>query len=128
MAKNDIYTELAEKLGIAFQNLSVWEHGKTSPSAKYLLKLSEVLEISLDQLTSPNAFIGYPDPSSQRPGHPGFQPATDPVDPRSQELINKIQEELPQLVRSELSKNPTIKLIITNVEEILSLLRPRSGS
>ncbi|HUU26443.1 MAG TPA: helix-turn-helix domain-containing protein [archaeon] len=118
---------LAEKLGIAFQNLSVWENGKGAPSAKYLMKLAEILEISLDQLTSPAGFITSPDRDKDRLFFGGFRPgASVPADQLLSELQKLITKELPQLVQRELSENHSLKLIIAYLEEILSFMR--SGS
>ena len=42
--------ELAEILGIKRNTYSDWENGKTEPSFENLLKLADLLEVSLDWL------------------------------------------------------------------------------
>jgi len=108
---------LAEKLGIAFQNLSVWENGKGAPSARYLLKLAEVLDVSLDQLTTTGGIMSIAARSLERPSfshnvQSGFNPSGsgDPSD-------------LSRVVQRELSDNHTLKLVVAYLEEILGLLR-----
>ncbi|MEA2062645.1 MAG: helix-turn-helix transcriptional regulator [Gemmatimonadota bacterium] len=115
--------DLAEKIGIAFQNLSVWENGKGAPSAKYLLKLAESLEVSLDRLTSPP-------PPMPEPGmvhrEMQFGPAIGGF-PRRESQPYHYTGESPEGVQrssqSGLAGNHSIKLIISYLEEILSLLR-----
>ena len=49
--KNKLSQEaLAEKLGVARQTISKWELGETSPDLKQAKKLSEIFEVSLDEL------------------------------------------------------------------------------
>lgn len=43
--------DLAEKLDISRQSVSRWENGECMPDSDKLIKLSDVLEISLDELT-----------------------------------------------------------------------------
>lgn len=43
-------TELADKLGIGQSSVASWEIGRAMPSAGNLLKLSQVLDCSLDRL------------------------------------------------------------------------------
>jgi|GEM_PF-2766833 transcriptional regulator with XRE-family HTH domain len=115
---------LAEKLGIAFQNLSVWENGKGAPSAKYLMKLSEILGISLDQLTSPSGFISVTEgvAPGRRP-YRAYPPGAFPEQIES-ELQKSLLSEIPKIVQRELSDNHSLKLIIAYLEEVLSVLRP----
>ena len=42
--------ELAEKIFVSRQSVSNWENDKTYPDIKSLLLLSEVFQVSLDQL------------------------------------------------------------------------------
>ena len=44
--------ELAEKVGVARQTISKWELGETSPDLKQSTKLSQIFNISLDELTN----------------------------------------------------------------------------
>jgi len=114
---------LAEKLGIAFQNLSVWENGKGAPSAKYLMKLSEILGISLDQLTSPAGFISVAEGDTMgRRIFGTYPPGTHPE--QESELQKNLLSEIPKIIQRELSDNHSLKLIIAYIEELLSLLRP----
>ena len=41
---------LAEKLGVSAGNLCEWEKGRIEPSISTLIKISELLEISVDEL------------------------------------------------------------------------------
>lgn len=45
-----IQEEVAEKLFVSRQTISNWETGKTSPDIESLISLSNLYEISLDQL------------------------------------------------------------------------------
>jgi transcriptional regulator with XRE-family HTH domain len=110
---------LAEKLGIAFQNLSVWENGKGSPSAKYLMKLSEALNVSLDQLTSPNgirANLEKSFPSEKK--FTGFERGF--TASNSQEFL---EAEMPRIVQQGVAESPSLKLVVRYLEEILGLLK-----
>lgn len=44
--------ELAEKVGVARQTISKWELGETSPDLKQAKELSEIFNVSLDELVS----------------------------------------------------------------------------
>ncbi len=113
---------LAEKLGIAFQNLSVWENGKGAPSAKYLMKLSEILAISLDQLTSPDGVKACLEQSFSGEGKfTGFGNAQSSVS--DSELQKMLETEIPRFIQRELAENHSLKLIIRYLEEVLSLLK-----
>lgn len=43
--------ELADKVGVARQTISKWELGETSPDLKQAKELSNILKVSLDELT-----------------------------------------------------------------------------
>ena len=43
-------TELAEKLNITFQAISIWENGETLPDVGILLELSEILGVTVDSI------------------------------------------------------------------------------
>ena len=113
---------LAEKLGIAFQNLSVWENGKGAPSARYLMKLSEILQISLDKLTSPNAI----------PTSGILAPQEEAVSKSSMEklesMLLEIKDEIPAEIVKELQSGHTLKLIVKYLEEIMQTLKGASYS
>ena len=56
--KNGLSQEtLAEKLNVARQTISNWETGETSPNPDQLKLLSEVFNISIDELLDNKAFI-----------------------------------------------------------------------
>ncbi|OGG03025.1 MAG: hypothetical protein A3F83_05560 [Candidatus Glassbacteria bacterium RIFCSPLOWO2_12_FULL_58_11] len=114
---------LAEKLGIAFQNLSVWENGKGAPSAKYLMKLAEILSISLDQLTSKSGFIASLERGSMERAGYGAYTGGGEYGQADSALQRALQNEIPKIVQRELSDNHTLKLIIAYLEEILGILR-----
>ena len=42
--------EFAEKLGVSAGNLCEWEKGRIEPSISALIKMSELLDISVDEL------------------------------------------------------------------------------
>ena len=46
--------ELAEKINVSRQTISKWEIGSSTPEMEKLIMLSEVFEISLDQLVLGN--------------------------------------------------------------------------
>lgn len=50
--KNISQEQLADKIGVSRQSVSAWESGKSSPELDKLITLSELFEISLDELTS----------------------------------------------------------------------------
>ena len=43
--------ELADKLGVSRQSVSKWENGECMPDSDKLIRLADILEISLDELT-----------------------------------------------------------------------------
>ena len=49
--KNISQEQLADKIGVSRQSVSSWESGKSSPELDKLIALSELFEISLDELT-----------------------------------------------------------------------------
>lgn len=48
--KNLTQGQLAEKLGVVGHNVGDWERGKCEPSINMLIKIANVLEISVDYL------------------------------------------------------------------------------
>lgn len=50
--------ELAEKIGVTPGAISQWEAGKTSPTAKNLKKLSEVLNVPMEKLMVDELKVG----------------------------------------------------------------------
>ncbi len=48
--------ELAEKLQISFQAVSKWETGTTLPDTSILLSLSDILEVTVDQILNAGEF------------------------------------------------------------------------
>ncbi len=118
-AKGLTQRALAEKLGIAFQNLSVWENGKGSPSAKYLMKLSEVLNISLDQLTSTDGIKASLEKSFPSEGKfTGMGSETS-----SGDLQKNIEAEMPRIVQQEVAESASVKLMVRYLEEIIGILK-----
>lgn len=49
--------EFAEELGISAGNLCEWEKGRIEPSISALVKMSELLEISVDELIGKENYI-----------------------------------------------------------------------
>lgn len=47
---------LAEKLQVSFQTISKWETGITLPDTSILMRLSDVLEVTVDQILSSGEF------------------------------------------------------------------------
>lgn len=54
-SKNFSQEELGEKLNVARQTVSKWELGETTPEMDKLIKISEIFEISLDELVKEGA-------------------------------------------------------------------------
>ena len=48
--------DFAEKLGISAGNLCEWEKGRIEPSINALIKMSELLDISVDELIGKERF------------------------------------------------------------------------
>lgn len=117
---------LAEMLGIAFQNLSVWENGKGAPSAKYLMKLSEILAISLDQLTSPEGVKATLEKTFSGEGKFMGLPSMTSAAADS-DLQKMLESEIPRFIQRELAENHSLKLIIRYLEDIIGLLKEGRG-
>lgn len=49
-SKKTTQKELAEQIGIKKNSYSDWENGKTEPSFENLVKLADLLDVSLDWL------------------------------------------------------------------------------
>ncbi|AUD65610.1 hypothetical protein BK011_07850 [Tenericutes bacterium MZ-XQ] len=49
--------QLADRLNISFQAVSKWETGSTLPDTSLLLKLSDVLEVTVDHILTPGGDI-----------------------------------------------------------------------
>lgn len=49
-SKKTTQKELAEQIGISQKSYSHWENGKTEPSFENLVKLADLLDVSLDWL------------------------------------------------------------------------------
>jgi len=50
LSKNLTQKELAEKMGITQDSISLWEGGKRVPDTQYVIMLCKILEISSDYL------------------------------------------------------------------------------
>lgn len=48
--KNISQKQLGEMLGVTYQTISRWENGVMLPTTENLIKLSDVLEVSIDYL------------------------------------------------------------------------------
>lgn len=48
---------LAEKIGVARQTVSNWETGETSPNPEQLKMLSQIFNVSIDELLDNNVFV-----------------------------------------------------------------------
>ena len=48
---------LAEKLGVARQTVSNWETGETSPNPEQLKQLSQLFNVSIDELLDNHSFV-----------------------------------------------------------------------
>ena len=69
--------ELAEKLDVSRQSISKWENGECMPEAEKLIKLSDILDISLDEL------MGRKNPESTAQGAPQIAQAAPAPDKKS---------------------------------------------
>lgn len=56
--------ELAEKLGITQDSISLWEKGKRIPDTGYIIKLCEIFQISADYLLGRTDDLGTPVPGN----------------------------------------------------------------
>mgnify|MGYP002857294177 CR=1 FL=1 len=52
--KNMTQCQLAKEVGVHQTNVVAWERGKWSPTAQRLLKLSRILDCSVDELLAPD--------------------------------------------------------------------------
>lgn len=63
--------DLAEELNISRQSVSKWENGETVPSIDNLVRLSGILNISLDELITGESYLSFPfdygKPKNKRP-------------------------------------------------------------
>lgn len=63
--------DLAEELNISRQSVSKWENGETVPSIDNLVRLSGILNISLDELITGESYLSFPfdygRPKSKKP-------------------------------------------------------------
>lgn len=50
VAKNLTQSELAKMMGVSVKTIGSWERGKFNPTTENLIKLSEKLETSVDEL------------------------------------------------------------------------------
>lgn len=51
--------EFAEKLGVSAGNLCEWEKGRIEPSINALIKMSKLLDISIDELVGKENFSAF---------------------------------------------------------------------
>ncbi len=49
-SKNMTQLDLAHKLGVTYQAISNWENGKNTPDLQTLIKISEIFQVSVDEL------------------------------------------------------------------------------
>ena len=50
-SKNISQEQLADKIGVSRQSVSAWESGKSSPELEKLVAISNLFNVSLDELT-----------------------------------------------------------------------------
>lgn len=113
---------LAEKIGIAFQNLSVWENGKGAPSAKYLVKLSETLNVSLDHLTAEYGIRKNANGLFSKSIGNDFS-GNERLCPINMNSAVNGEQDISSIFRKELDSNSSLKLIIVYLEECLKILK-----
>jgi len=110
LAKGLTQKQVAEHLNLPFQNVSAWERNEASPALKHLARLSELLGVTMDQLTRDRLVSG---------DHvAGFRSKT------QEELLARIVRDE---VTRQLAADPRLKLLENYLEEILSLLRSRAN-
>lgn len=51
--------DFAEKLGVSAGNLCEWEKGRIEPSINALIKMSELLDVSVDELIGKENFTAH---------------------------------------------------------------------
>ena len=110
LARGLTQKQVAEHLNLPFQNVSAWERNEASPALKHLARLSELLGVTMDQLTMDRLVPG--DYGA------GFRSKT------QEELLARIVRDE---VTRQLAADPRLKLLETYMEEVLSLLRSRAN-
>lgn len=73
-AKGYSQSELAEMLGVSRQSVSKWETDSSAPDLENLIRLHEILEVSMDELIlgkAPATVQPQPSPVPERRGLPG---------------------------------------------------------
>lgn len=55
--------ELAEKIGNSQRNISNWESGASEPDCETIIKLAEILDISIDQLFGKEPYYALREPA-----------------------------------------------------------------
>ena len=113
LARGLTQKEVAYHLNLPYQNISAWERNEASPALKHLARLSELLGVSVDQLTRGRMA-------------PGGSVASLRSKTQEEQLARIIREE----VTRQLAADPRLKLLETYMEEILALVRGKlkSGS
>ena len=71
--------ELAEKINVTRQSISLWETGKTQPSIDILIKLASVLGITTDELLANNNDISVPIEKDMPSAHIECEAAKEPT-------------------------------------------------
>ncbi len=74
-AKDLTQQGLADKLAISFQAVSNWERGESMPDISKLVELSEILDVSVDELLTGT-------PNSRQKSEPKTEPVVEPKEKR----------------------------------------------
>ncbi|MBN2289938.1 MAG: helix-turn-helix transcriptional regulator [Candidatus Glassbacteria bacterium] len=106
LARGLTQKQVADHLNLPYQNISAWERSEASPALKHLAKLSELLGVTVDQLTRGRLAPGDSITGLRSKTH-------------EEQLSRIIREE----VTRQLAADPRLKLMETYLEEILALLR-----
>ena len=103
---------LAEKMDIAFQNLCAWEKGKVLPSAYYLVKVSEILDVSIDLLCKENGISDIADQAIIKLSTSDTPPKPQNVEMLlSSEEYQEVTSKIAQIVSTEFSSHKTLRKI-----------------
>ena len=69
-ANNLSQDELAEKLGVSRQSISLWENGQTQPTLDNIIALAKIFHVTSDALLSSESSEAVPEPAESASAAP----------------------------------------------------------
>ena len=109
IAKGLTQKELADKIGVKYQNFYGWENGKHVPTTKYLSMIAKYTDVTIEQLMK-----GRLSEKNQK-----IDIVTGVLDNQQKSLISEI-------VEGSLANDPRIRLIDKQLEELINYIRSLS--